>query len=105
MDLFQSYLSNRKQVVVVDGHKSEIKNISAGVPQGSRLGPLLGILYINDIADNLESEALLFADDTCLFASARDPTQTAAILNRGLIKINDWAIKWKVSLTLAKVKI
>ena len=81
----------------VDGVKSEMKNINAGVPQGSRLGPLLWILYVNDIIDNLETEVLLFADDTCLFASARDPAQTAEILNRDLTKITEWATTWKVS--------
>ena len=66
---------------------SETKNISAGVPQDSGLGPLLWVLYINDLIENLESEALLFADDTCLFASARDPTQTAEILNRDPVNL------------------
>ena len=86
LNLFQSYLSNRSQVVVVDGVKNDIKPILAWVPQGSRLGPLLWILYVNDIVENLESEVLLFADDTCLFASAQDPVQTAEILNRDLQK-------------------
>ena len=97
LNLFQSYLSNRSQVVVVDGVKSDIKPILAGVPQGSRLGPLLWILYVNDIVENLESEVLLFADDTCLFASAQDPAQTAEILNRDLKKIHEWSLKWKVT--------
>ena len=90
--------------MVVDGQKSELKNTSAGVPQGSRLGPLLWILYVNDIIEDLESEVLLFADDTCLFASSRDPAQTAEILNRDLTKIHDWAIKWKVSFNPTKSK-
>ena len=104
LDLFNSYLSNRKQVVVVDGIKSEMKDIGAGVPQGSRLGPLLWILYVNDIVESLESEVLLFADDTCLFASARDPAQTADILNRDLTKISEWATRWKVSFNPNKSK-
>ena len=85
-ELFQSYLTNRKQIVVVDGSKSEAKNISAGVPQGSRLAPLLWLLYINDIIENLESETFLFADDTCLFAKGLDPAETAEIINRDLEK-------------------
>ena len=104
LDLFQSYLSERKQVVVVDGHKSDIKDVSAGVPQGSRLGPLLWILYINDIIENVESEALLFADDTCLFATGKDPAETAEIINRELAKIYEWSLKWKVSFNPQKSK-
>ena len=46
-------------------------------PQGSRLGPLLCLVYIQDITENLESEILLFADDTCLFASVVDPAETS----------------------------
>ena len=60
LDLFKSYLSNRKQIVVVDGVKSHTEVINAGIPQGSRLGPLLFIIYINDIKDDLESGILMF---------------------------------------------
>ena len=48
-DILSSYLSDRKQIVVVDGQKSDILDVKAGVPQGSRLGPLLFIIYMNDI--------------------------------------------------------
>ena len=91
LSLFNSYLSNRKQCVVVDGVKSPFVNINAGVPQGSRLGPLLFIIYINDIVDNLESDILIFADDCSLLASGLDPAETAEQLNRDLIKISAWA--------------
>ena len=104
LDLFKSYLSNRKQFVMVDGSKSNIRDVEAGVPQGSRLGPLLWILYVNDIIEDLESEVLLFADDTCLFATADDPSQTAVILNKDLEKIHEWAVKWKVSFNPSKTK-
>ena len=69
-NLFSSYLSKRKICTVIDGCKSEALEIPAGIPQGSRLGPLLWIIFIIDIQVDLESEVLLFADDTCLFASA-----------------------------------
>ena len=104
LDLFQSYLKNRKQVVVIDGVKSDVKPILAGVPQGSRLGPLLWILYVNDLVENLESEGLLFADDTFLFTSAKDPAQTAEILNRDLEKISQWSKVWKVTFNPGKSK-
>ena len=81
---------------MVDGIKSNILEVNAGIPQGSRLGPLLFIIYMNDIINDIESDILIFADETSLFASGHDPTETANILNRDLIKISNWASKWKV---------
>ena len=104
LGLFESYLKDRKQVVVVDGIKSDIQNLEAGVPQGSRLGPLLWILYINDIQNDLQSDVLLFADDTFLFATATDPNQTTKILNQDLEQITTWAKTWKVCFNPGKTK-
>ena len=75
------------QVVVADGQQSEVLELEAGIPQGSKLGPLLFILYINDIGENLESEILIFADDATVIAHENDPDNTANQLNRDLIKI------------------
>ena len=77
----------RKIRTVIDGAKSMILDVNAGVPQGSRLGPLLWILYNQDIIHNLESECLLYADDTCLFAFGKDPVESVEILNRDLARI------------------
>ena len=96
-DLFKSYLTNRRQVTVVDGVKSEVRDVMAGIPQGSKLGPLLFILYINDIQNELESEILIYADDTTLLASGANPAESAEMLNRDLCKISRWAETWKVS--------
>ena len=104
LTLFISYLSNRKQCVVVDGVKSTLLDIQAGVPQGSRLGPLLFLIYINDIVDGLESEVLIFADDCSLLASGGDPAETAEQLNRDLNKISSWAARWKVLFNAGKSK-
>ena len=103
-DILSSYLADRKQVVVVDGVKSDIQDVKAGVPQGSRLGPLLFIIYINDISEDIESDILIFADDTSLFATGSDPAETAAKLNRDLHKISVWADKWKVTFNAKKSK-
>ena len=107
-DLFlktvSSYLSNRKQIVVVDGVKSNILETTAGVPQGSRLGPLLFIIYMNDIVSGIESDILVFADDTSLMASGKDPFETVKQLNRDLSKISQWAKKWRVTFNAKKSK-
>jgi hypothetical protein len=97
-------LADRKQVVVVDGIKSETLEIKADVPQGSRLGPLLFIIYMNDIVDEIESDVLIFADDTSLLASGTDPIKTVQQLNRDLVKISLWAKKLKVLFNANKSK-
>ena len=100
--LFQSYLCNRRQVVVIDGVKSDVLHLKAGIPQGSKLGPILFILYINDIQIDLESEVLIYADDTTLLAFGKNPVETALILNRDLKRISDWAKVWKISFNAEK---
>ena len=104
LDTISSYLAGRKQVVVVDGVKSDILEVQAGVPQGSRLGPLLFIIYMNDIVNDIESDILIFADDTSLMATGSDPAETAKQLNRDLEKISQWATKWKVIFNAKKSK-
>ena len=104
MDIFVSYFSNREQCVVIGGAKSDMIEIQAGVPQWSRLGPLLFLIYINDIVSGLESEILLFADDCSLLASGNDPSETAKQINRDLVKISRWAEMWKVNFNAAKSK-
>ena len=79
-------------------------NISAGVPQGSVLGPLLFLIYINDIACFLESKCFLYADDTSLFEIVDDPSLSAAKLNSDLESINVWSNKWQVSMNPKKTK-
>ena len=104
LELFTSYLQNRKQIVVVDGLKISTTNISAGLPQGSRLGPLLFIIYINDITKDLESDILIFADDCSLLVSDINPNTTAQLLNGDLVRISQWASKWKVKFNGSKKK-
>ena len=70
---FTEYLSNRQQRVVLNGSVSELSVLKAGVPQGSILGPLLFLVYISDIIDDLESNISLFADDTSLSLEIDNP--------------------------------
>ena len=104
LNTISSYLAGRQQVVVVDGVKSDTLAVRSGVPQGSRLGPLLFIIYINDIVDDIESDILVFADDTSLMAVGNDPAETVEQLNRDLVKISAWAKKWKVIFNAKKSK-
>ena len=72
-------------------------NVNAGVPQGSILGPLLFLIYINDLSTGLSSNAKLFADDTSLFSVTHNKVISADKLNNDLKKINEWAHQWKMS--------
>jgi len=99
-----SYLSNRKQRVVINGCTSDWENIHAGVPQGSILGPLLFIIYINDIVADINSSIKLFADDTSLYLIVDDPLDTAETLNGDLTKIHDWSMKWLVKFNPQKTE-
>ena len=96
LNLFHSFLNDRHQRVVLNGQHFDWAPILAGVPQGSILGPLLFLSYINDFPDNVESLAKLFADDTSLFATVHDPNHSAKIINDDLNKISEWAYKWKM---------
>ena len=99
---FQSYLSGRRQRVVLPGSLSEWVYIKAGVPQGSILGPLLFLLYINDIVKNIGSNIRLFADDTSLFIIVDNPTTAALCLNSDLEKLSRWAAIWLVTFNPSK---
>ena len=66
-------MSNRYQRVVLNGQASSWDDVKAGVPQGSILGPLFFLTYINDLSENLKSTVKLFADDTLIFHVVKDP--------------------------------
>ena len=76
-NLIESFLCGRFQRVLLNGQNSKWESISAGVPQGSILGPLLFLIYINDISENLESKVKLFADDTSIFSVVFYPNLSA----------------------------
>ena len=103
-NIFEDFLRNRKQRVALNGQTSNWKNIHAGVPQGSILGPLLFLIYINDLAENLSSNPKLFADDTSLFSVLRDLNTSANEINDDLKKIEAWAHTWKTSFNLDPLK-
>ena len=102
---FKNYLTNREQRVVINGQTSEWLPIKAGVPQGSVLGPLLFLVFINDLTFHVQStEVRLFADDTILYVIADDPADSVENLNRDLQNIKTWADQWLVKFSPSKTK-
>ena len=97
INLLCDFLKNRKQRVLLNGQVSGWPDVKAGVPQGSILGPLLFLIYTNDLSKGLSSNAKLFADDTSLFSVIHDSNTSARELNNDLAKINRWAFQWKMS--------
>ena len=102
-DWFQSYLQNRKQYVNYNNYRSDFKNIICGVPQGSILGPLLFILYVNDIVNTSNVfKFILFADDTTILYSHADIKSQIAIINRELLEVSNWFQANKLSVNASK---
>ena len=95
-NLLENYLSDRFQRVLLNGQASSWRPVLAGVPQGSILGPLLFLIYINDLPNELKSNAKLFVDDTPLFTIVKDKTESANILSNDLSEISKWAYDWKM---------
>ena len=96
LKLLENYLSGRTQRVLINGTESSWGEIKSGVPQGSVLGPLLFLIYVNDLEKGIHSSIKFFADDTSLFSTANDPNVTALELNHDLKLISDWAFQWKM---------
>ena len=88
--LLKDFFKSRKQRVVLNGQHSSLRDINAGVPQGSILEPLLFLVYINDLYNGLKSNPKLFADDTFLFSVIHDVNSSQIDLNEDLDKINNW---------------
>ena len=105
LEWFRNYLSDRQQAVVILGSKSDYLTVTAGVPQGSVLGPLLFLIYINDIVVDIESIIKLFADDTSMYLCLENHQLRAEILNSDLVKIMTWANNWKVNFNQSKTEL
>ena len=99
---FESYLQDRKQKVIINGQQSEWLPVEAGVPQGSILGPLLFLVFINDVTENIKSDINLFADDTSLLEIVRNRQESVTTLNNDLITIHNWACQWLMIYNIEK---
>ena len=95
--LIESFLSDRYQRVVLNGQTSNWNKVKAGIPQGSILGPLFFLIYINVLPSELRCSAKLFADDTSQFSVVENVNETTTNLNKDLENINKWAQQWKMS--------
>ena len=96
LNVITDFLYQRKQRVVLNGEHSSWTNIEAGVSQGSILGPLFFLIYINNLSNGLTSNPKLFADDTTLFSIIYNINSTENDLSTDLMKISNWAFQQKM---------
>ena len=89
---FNSYLSDRKQLVNINGTESDPLPITCGVPQGSILGSLLFLCYVNDMPNSFNCLRLQYADDSALICSDKDPEKIGSILHTNLESCNKWFV-------------
>ena len=103
LNWFTDYLSERSKTVIVEGKQSENLPVTSGVPQGSILGPLLFILYVNDICDGCSSTVSSFADDVKIFRKIKS-TSDSDVLQNDLKLLEIWAKRWKMYFNVEKCK-
>ena len=101
----KNYLSDRKQLVFVNSSCSDYLETTAGVPQGSVLGPFLFFIFINDIVDNLVSVARLFADGTSMSASSSEKQEIENTLNDDLNTLKEWSHNLLVTFNPSKTEV
>ena len=103
LNLIKSFLNNRKQFVSINGFESSKLNIACGVPQGSTLGPLLFLIYLNDLRFCLnKSSSNHFADDTCLIYASKNVKTLETDLNTDLKATSEWLKANRLSLNIKK---
>ena len=101
---YKSYLDDRYFVVNVEGTFSEKALLSCGVPQGSILGPLIFLLYVNDMAQSVQCDLYLYADDSCLVYTSKDVCKIQETLNKNFNSLCDWFVENKLSIHFGEDK-
>ena len=104
LNLIESYLKDRSQSTVINNVVSECEILNVGIPQGSCLGPLLFLVYINDIFLATNIKLRLFADDACLSYQHCDFDQVIVVVNKELSKIDEWLCKNRLFINYSKTK-
>ena len=102
--MIKGWLSGRKQRVVINGQFSNWRDVLSGVPQGSVLGPLLFVIYINDTDELIGCNILKFADDTKNFREIKSP-QDIAQLQEDLVNLAAWSTDWQMLFNVDKCKV
>ena len=102
--LLKNYVTGRQQRVVLNGQTSSRLNVTADVSQGSVLGPLLFLIYINDLPDEITSSCKIFKDDTSLFSKIENKSYSNFQLDKGLETISKRVFQWKMLFNLDPVK-
>lgn len=97
----EAFLNNRRQFVSIEGVSSDECDVNSGVPQGSVLGPLLFLVFVNDLIEDSPVKARLFADDCVIYTEVKS-VNDQIMLNEYLSQINEWCVKWQMSINLDK---
>ena len=100
----KDFLQGRNQFVAVGKHTSDKKEVLSGIPQGSVLGPLLFVIYVNDIPGMLQTQSLLFADDTKLFNCGKDAQSITTGIEADLETLEHWSTRWLLKFNPSKCK-
>jgi hypothetical protein len=100
----KAFLESRTQAVVLENKYSDKVDVTSGVPQGSVLGPVLFLIYINDITDNMQSTIRLFADDCTIYRPINNKNDQQ-ILQSDLTNLTKWEQKWKMAFNVSKCNV
>ena len=101
----RAFLGGRTQTVVLEGESSDTIPVTSGVPQGSVLGPILFLVYINDLPESITSQVRLFADDTAVYLTITDKDTDGTTLQSDLDKLQEWSRKWDMSFNPSKCQV
>ena len=100
----RAFLTNRRQRVSISGSVSEWSPVTSGVPQGSILGPVLFVIFINDLPDVLNSWCQMYADDTKVSTTV-DSKKESQVLQKDIDRLVEWADRWQLHFNAAKCKV